>query len=275
MGMISKAIEAIRIVPQAAHAMYFDVFNGDPDHIAQQARASIRDARFITGADHQIRTVALGAWLSEFAAPPSAFTLAYITDPNNRRGWDLGYYQALAAICAATKPEQIVEFGTYFGVGTATMALNCDAQILTIDLPDSAQAEEVGSLNEQDQTLVGWSRNRVGSSYGDKPYAPRIRELRCDSRFLDLKDHIVQAQLCVVDGGHNLECVSADTANAFHVIAPGGIIVWDDYSWMYPDVVKFLNKMAKDGSSLVNIKGTNIVAYRHQNGSDRPSTAHA
>jgi Methyltransferase domain len=266
MGIIDKAVEAIRIVPQAAHALYFDVFRQDPDHIAQTARASIRDACFLTGADHKIRAVALAQWLSEFATPPSALTMAFAGNQNSDVGavGSAGYFQALAAICAATKPEQIVEFGTYLGVGTATMALNCDAQILTIDLPDSAQADEIESLNVTDRNLVGCSRNRVGSSYRGKPYASRIKELRCDSRVLNLGEHIAQAQLCLVDGGHSYECVAADTKSAFRVIAPGGIIIWDDYFWLYPDVVKFLNEMAEAGTSLAKIKGTNLVVYRHQ-----------
>jgi hypothetical protein len=271
MGIVKKTVEALRIAPQAAHALYFDAFRKDPDHIARAARASIRDACFVTGADHELQTVTLAQWLSEFTTVPSALTTAFGVDSESDIGAvGLGtIFQALAAICAATKPRQIVEFGTYLGHGTATMALNCEAQLLTIDLPDTAKSEEIGSLNEADRFLLGRSRNRVGSYYSDKPYARRITELRCDSRLLDLREHIAQAQLCLVDGGHSYECIAADTANAFRVVAPDGIIIWDDYFWLYPDVVKYLNEMARAGRLLAKIKGTNLVVYRHSR-SDRP-----
>ena len=258
--MLQKVNEAIRLAPQAAYALYFDVLKLDPDHLAQKARAGIRDACFITGRDHQVKTVTLSAWLSAFAAPPDAVALPF--DIANEGVGRATYFHTLAAICAASKPRQIVEFGTYLGLGTATMALNCDAQIITIDLPDGASTQDVESLNQADSTLVDQSRNRVGCHHRGKAFSGRITEIRCDSRYLDLSNHVSRVDLCLVDGGHTYECIARDTANALRVLSPGGIIIWDDYFWLYPDVVKYLNELARKGLPLVKIKGTNLVLYR-------------
>lgn len=107
--------------------------------------------------------------------------------------------------------------------------------------------------------LVDRSRTGVGRYYKGKPYENRISELRCDSRYLDLRAHITSVDLCLVDGGHSYECIVADTQNAFRVVAPGGVIVWDDYFWQYPDVVRYLNELSARGRSLMKIRGTHLV----------------
>jgi hypothetical protein len=228
--------------------------------MAVKARAGVRDAFFITGRDHKLSSVTLSAWLSEFTTQPECLRLPF--EMANDGVGSASYFHALAAICAASNPTQIVEFGTFLGIGTATMALNCGAQILTIDLPDTSWGREIDALNQVDSGLVDQSRNRVGCYYKGKPFGDRITELRCDSRSLDLRQHITRADLCLVDGGHSHECISTDTANAFRVIGPDGIIIWDDYFWLYPEVVKYLNQLSKTVPSLVKIKGTNLVVFR-------------
>jgi predicted O-methyltransferase YrrM len=262
--MLRKPIEAVRITTQALRALYFDAFHADPKLVAGQTRNAIREATFHISGLHELNIVDLAPWLSSFAAVPQTVVIPVAAAPGtaNEGVGDTTYFLALGSICAAINPARIVEFGTFLGIGTTTMALNCQAEILTIDLPDSSQADDIRSLNEADQSLVTRSRNRIGSFYADKPVRQRIRELRCDSRQLDLTQHVRQAQLCLVDGGHSYECVAADTANALRVLAPGGIIVWDDYYWRYPDVARYLNELARSGKSLARIRGTNLVVYK-------------
>ena len=66
--------------------------------------------------------------------------------------------------------------------------------------------------------------------------------------------------LIFVDGGHSTPCITADTENAFRVLASDGTIVWDDYFHLYPDVVRFLDDLA-DRLPLHVIAGTNYVIY--------------
>jgi predicted O-methyltransferase YrrM len=261
-SLLQKANEAVRLAPKAAYALYFDVLRKDPDHLACAARAGIRDACFITGRDHQLRSVTLLDWLSQFAPLPDLVTVPF--EICNEGVGGPAYFHTLAAICAALRPSQIVEFGTFLGIGTSVMALNCEAQILTIDLPDAAHGEEIETLNQADSTLVDQSRNRVGRHHRGKSFSRRITELRCDSRYLDLARHIDRADLCLIDGGHSYECVARDTENAFRVLAPGGVMIWDDYFWLYPDVVRYLNELSRTGRSMVRIKGTNLILFRNQ-----------
>jgi hypothetical protein len=170
--VLKKVIEAIRIAPQAAYALYFDALRPNPEHGAVRARAGVRDACFLTGPNNRLTQVSLSRWLSEFTGPPQMVTLP-LEIANDGVG-NAAYLHALGAICAASKPTQIVEFGTFLGIGTTAMALNCDARILTIDLPDHCNGDDVGTVNSADTSLVDLSRNRVGSGYAGKPLVKRI-----------------------------------------------------------------------------------------------------
>src|SRR6516164_3711193 len=93
------------------------------------------------------------------------------------------FYVALAAVAAARRPRQIVEFGTFLGHGALVLAANApEALVLTIDLPDTAG--DLSNLNNTDQEHVRNSRNRVGQAYRGAECEPRITELKCDSRKL-------------------------------------------------------------------------------------------
>jgi hypothetical protein len=259
-AMLRRIVEALWLAPKAAYAVFFDIVKKDPEHIARYARDSIRQTCFITSRAHKLQSVKLSEWVAAFTSGPEIVTLPLAMDTEGVGSH--AYLHALAAICAAAKPSQIVEFGTFLGFGTATMALNCAAQVLTIDLPDSSQGRDIETLNGADSSLVDRSRSRVGYYYSGKPFANRISELRCDSRSLDLREHITKVDLCLVDGGHSYECIAADTKNAFRVLGEDGIIVWDDYFWLYPEVVSYLNQLSETVSPLVKIKGTNLVVFR-------------
>lgn len=169
------------------------------------------------------------------------------------------YYLALARITAALQPKQVVEFGTFLGFAATIFAMNApQGRILTIDLPDNAG--DLSNLNNTDVEHVRSSRNRVGQCYKGTPYESRISELKTDSRELVLRSHVESADLILVDGGHDTGCVTADTKNAFAVARPGTVILWDDYFWLYPDVVGFLDGLA-DRHKLFRIEQTSVVGH--------------
>jgi predicted O-methyltransferase YrrM len=169
------------------------------------------------------------------------------------------YFECLGMICATRSPRIVVEWGTYLGASTMTFAANtcADARIITIDLPDHAKGAE--KLNRTDRNLVEASRGRIGVLYKDTPYATKIQEVRADSTKLRMTDITSSCDLAFVDGGHDWRCISTDTENARAIMADGGIIIWDDYWWQCPDVVRFLNGLSKE-LELVRIRGTNLVA---------------
>ena len=169
------------------------------------------------------------------------------------------YYLSLATIAAVRHPRQIVEFGTFLGHSALIFAMNApNASILTLDLPD--KTEGLSNLNETDQLHVRSSRERVGQCYRGTKYARRITEVKCDSRKFQLARVIEWADMIFIDGGHDLSCITADTENALSVAPPGAVILWDDYFWLYPDVVEYLERLARR-LDLVRIADTNLVGH--------------
>jgi predicted O-methyltransferase YrrM len=181
---------------------------------------------------------------------------------NNEDVGDADYYAAIATLVRAIRPKLIFEFGTYLGVGTVTMAANStpDCRIYTLDLPDSAMAQGEHQLNATDTKHVVKSRSRVGEAFVQTPYQSRIAQIRDDSLTFRAENTVTNVDLVFVDGGHSTPLITKDTENAFRILSPTGIILWDDYFHAYPDVVNFLDKLADD-YSLSSIPGTNLVIY--------------
>lgn len=265
MPSLSQILQAVRLPSKAFYAIFFDVFRADPSGLARNARAVVRSVHFETHGSRRIPTMDLSEWLSTLSGKPrdyrSQVTLPVGLFPSTGVG-TLGYFYTLAAVCSTTKPKCIVEFGTYLGAGTLTMGLNCEARILTLDLPDEATGDDVDTLNVTDRRLVAYRQHRTGSRYKSHPIEDRITELRCDSRTVDLSKHASSVDLCLIDGGHSLECVRSDTENALRVLSPGGIILWDDYFWLYPDVVSYLEEFSKTHEGMVRIRETGLVGWQ-------------
>jgi len=76
---------------------------------------------------------------------------------------------------------------------------------------------------------------------------------------LRVADIVGSADLVLVDGGHDIGCITADTENALSVARPGTVILWDDYFWLYPNV-EYLERMAQR-LELVRISDTNLVGH--------------
>jgi hypothetical protein len=71
--------------------------------------------------------------------------------------------------------------------------------------------------------------------------------------------------LVLVDANHSYENVKSDTGNAFGMLRPGGVIVWDDYRWLRvhticAGVTVFLNELQAT-RSLFNLAGTRLAVY--------------
>ncbi|HTF72620.1 MAG TPA: class I SAM-dependent methyltransferase [Edaphobacter sp.] len=175
---------------------------------------------------------------------------------------DVNYYYALGALVRALRPLTVLEIGTYLGVGTYCMAMNASpaCRIITVDLPDEATAETKHQLNKTDEGHIAKSRQRVGEAFLGSSFEKQITQIRADSLRFKAAEFVSQADMVFVDGGHSLPCVAADTKNALEVIAPTGVILWDDYFHLYPDVVHFLDDLSHK-ISLFRITGTNLIVH--------------
>ena len=164
----------------------------------------------------------------------------------------------IAALAQVTKPTNIFEFGTYDGTTTLLLARAApEARITTLDLPPDV----VGELDltaEQQLSLVGG----VGSKFRDEPERSRITQLLGDSRTFDFAAYENQMGLILVDGSHDYDCVRSDSENALRMLAPGGMIIWDDYTPLWRAVVRAVDELSESrGFALTRLVPTELVVY--------------
>jgi predicted O-methyltransferase YrrM len=136
----------------------------------------------------------------------------------------------LMQLAAMLRPQQIFEIGTNQGRTTALLAMNTPAstRLFTLDLPPDATAP--GDVT--DRHLVELARQELGSAFRGTSWEPRITQLLGDSSRFDFAPWRNSIDLVIVDASHNLPYVISDTRNAFRIVRPGGVIVWDDYESM-------------------------------------------
>jgi predicted O-methyltransferase YrrM len=170
-------------------------------------------------------------------------------------------YTLLATIVSALNPKKIFETGTFRGVGTLTMALNApEADIYTLDLPENYTPAAVETLSKGDKEWVRLSRTSTGFAFLDHPAAKRIHQLRGNSLTFTPPAFLNNTDLCFIDGGHSYECIKADTETALKILAPNGVIIWDDYAWFVDGVSQYLTEL-RHSLPLYRIAGSQLVIY--------------
>lgn len=173
-------------------------------------------------------------------------------------------YTVLATVTGVLRPKTIVEMGTFRGVGALTMALNApDAEIYTVDLPDSEESS-IDTLTKGDREWVRLSRGSTGAAFKGAPEEARIHQIWANSLTMDATQFVSNVDLFLVDGGHSYECVKADTENALKVLSPGGVILWDDYTWFMEGVRGYLSEL-RASLPLKRIAGGQYVIYKREN----------
>lgn len=167
----------------------------------------------------------------------------------------------LISIVKLIRPRKIFEFGTFLGYSTALLIENASEEctVYSLDLGDShisakalasyadADLRRDGNINDQylrdAQGMLG-HRYLTGLSDAEKS---RLTLLKQDSRQFDPSVHglVGSVDLVFVDGGHDIETVTTDTANARRMIGDSGVIIWHDFnSNIHGDVTTFVNELA-------------------------------
>ena len=113
----------------------------------------------------------------------------------------------------------------------------------TLDLPEKYTEAEVETLSRGDKEWVRLSRTSTGFAFQGHPAAARIHQLRGNSLTFEPPPELHNVDLCFIDGGHSYECIKADTQTALKILAPNGVIVWDDYSWFAEGVGQYLTEL--------------------------------
>ena len=159
-------------------------------------------------------------------------------------GWRWGHPfndNALIFLChlAAAGYRPIVEFGTFDGRTSFNLALNAgESAVTTIDLPEADDRSNVEGK--------GYGPYDSGACIRRAPadVRARIREIKADSRQVDLSSLYGTIGLVFIDGGHDEDACRHDTETALKLARPGGVVIWDDYTPYWPGVRKVVEEVA-------------------------------
>lgn len=167
----------------------------------------------------------------------------------------------LVSLVKLIKPRKIFEFGTFLGYSSALLVENApdDCAVYSLDLGDSHVAakplaayadEDLRSDGDINDEYLRGAQGAVGPRYtqslspADKS---RLHLLQQDSRQFDPATHGLDGAVDIVfvDGGHDTETITIDTANARKMIGDSGVIVWHDFaSNIHDDVSTFVRELA-------------------------------
>lgn len=164
---------------------------------------------------------------------------------------------ALLRVVRWIQPRRVFEIGTFQGVTTAHIALNCNAEIYTLDLPRE-QASQAKGYNENDLGLLR-PREEIGRAYRQFNADGRIHQLFGDSRTFDYSPHLGAMDFVLVDACHLFDYVISDSRMALRLLAERGVILWHDFG-NSRDVVRALRKMATT-TSIVHLEGTALALH--------------
>lgn len=218
-----------------------------------------------------IRTVALDEFDDAFVQGPLGPTLAAeVTFVGRGRHVPGGTSDREAWVLASLAKARLnfFEFGTATGKTTYLLAANSgpDARVTTLTLPpdshdsyaraggDSAKATRTAHAESAFTTFL----------YTGTPVEYKIEQLYGDSKQFDTVPFRGRCDLIFVDGSHAYSYVVSDTEKALEMVAPGGIIIWHDYSPFRAggrDVYRALNELRRR-LPLVRLAETTMVAYR-------------
>ena len=164
----------------------------------------------------------------------------------------------LSLITAHLQPRRILEIGTATGQSTLLMARQArEAQIDTLDL-----GGDVPSLGTQAGEPPWRDLEAVGKAFRETEYAARITQHLSDSARFDFGAFAGEIELVFVDGAHTTEYVRADSRNAISVLAPHGVVVWDDCNYVCPGVGRVLLELSRDGLPIYRVFGTRFAVMR-------------
>jgi predicted O-methyltransferase YrrM len=164
----------------------------------------------------------------------------------------------LASLVKAGGVKRVFEIGTFDGRSTRAMAMNLPSggKLLTLNLPPGEERNAAGVRNV-DSTLN--TKVTSGFRFLGTPEAARIDQLFGDSATFDFSPHAGQMDLVFIDGSHELDYVTSDTAAALRLIKPsGGWIVWHDAS-LYGVAPYLSNQIRNAGWPIRLIEGTTLM----------------
>jgi predicted O-methyltransferase YrrM len=174
----------------------------------------------------------------------------------DRHSWSLGAAEqfVLQAIIAGRGVRSAFEIGTFNGGTTRVIAeaLPADGRVVTVDLPPAEF--------DATQHPARFTGGDVGAAYVSSPAAHKVMQLLGDSLAIDTTSYERQFDLVLVDGGHEHPHGVADTRTALRVVAPGGIVLWDDFTPYWHGLVRGICQ-EMEGRALSRLAGTSLGVF--------------
>jgi len=165
----------------------------------------------------------------------------------------------LTSIAAAVGVETAFEIGSYNGLTALTLALNLpSATVHTLDLGPTDQPAL--PLFRDDPLHIVERRSRLYD--GSEAANRNVQHLGASATF-DFSPYYGRCELVYVDGAHSFEYVQSDSERAFRLVSADGVVVWDDYWYLVPDVPRYLDGLDRRG--LYRVPGTRLVVLLPEN----------
>lgn len=166
---------------------------------------------------------------------------------------------ALLKVARVINPSLAFEIGTFQGETTLQLAVNCRAEIHTLDLPPAGHPDHDAAGRPDDPELDVYP-DVPGERFAAYRGPSRIIQHYGDSRTFDYAPYAGRAQFVFVDGCHHEEFAASDSENALRLVAPGGAVLWHDYADYAPGVMRALDRLA-ERVRLWHIAGTSLVLH--------------
>ncbi len=131
------------------------------------------------------------------------------------------------------RPSRMLEIGSWEG-RSALFFLNYlpQMQLTCVDTFAGGQEhQEAAARNKADAELLRTVENRFDAN--TRAFAGRLEKLKASSidALIELGLTERRFDLAYIDGGHRAREVYADSALTWPLMAPGGLVILDDYQW--------------------------------------------
>lgn len=184
---------------------------------------------------------------------PGITSLAVQAFPIRPQPYNVSWYEliSLSAIVRHLQPKTIFEFGTFDGRTTLHLAANgpSDCRVITMDV--AAGAFDFGNDSKFCEPTS------VGRWFRDHPLSTGIEMLTTDAGSFDFAPYQGEIDMIFIDADHTEHAVRRDSAAAFEMLRPGGVVVWHDYL-MLEGVTRALVRMATS-IRVFHIEGTTMA----------------
>jgi predicted O-methyltransferase YrrM len=128
------------------------------------------------------------------------------------------------------EPLRILEIGSWEG-RSATFFLNFFPRSTIVCVDTFGGSEEERSVYRHLAAQVAGIEARFDRNLA--PFGNRVEKIKSHSTSAleRLTAQNRRFDLAYIDGGHRRDDVMADSRGVWRLLAPGGVVIWDDYEW--------------------------------------------